>query len=121
MKEYLIRLSWPARDLSSNSRAHWAKRARAAKDYRTEAWAECKRHQVQPMPGATLEFSYSPPDRRRRDAQNMPHALKSAIDGVADAMGCDDHGFRCVFPNRFARPVKGGCVLVHIKTEEGND
>lgn len=118
MKEYLIRLSWPSRDLSSNARGHWASRSRAVKAYRREAWAMCQRHKVQAMPGAVLEFTYAPPDRRRRDAQNMPHMLKAAIDGIADAMGCDDHGFRCVFPSQFSEPVKGGAVLVHIKPQE---
>jgi crossover junction endodeoxyribonuclease RusA len=70
------------------------------------------------MPGAVLEFTYSPPDRRKRDVQNLPHMLKAAIDGIADAMGCDDHGFRCVFPSQFSEPVPSGAVLVHIKPEE---
>ena len=65
----------------------------------------------------TLTFSYYPPDRRKRDAQNMPHMLKSAIDGIADAMGVDDSGFRCVFPSAFEEPSKFGSVLVEITAQ----
>jgi len=67
------------------------------------------------MPNAILEFSFHPPDNRRRDVQNMPATVKGAIDGIADAMGCDDSGFRPVFPTEFGANAKGGCVLIHIK------
>lgn len=44
----------------------------------------------------------------------MPAALKAAVDGIADAMECDDHKFRCVFPSEFGEPTKGGAILVEI-------
>lgn len=115
MTEYLLRLSWPPSALHSNARVHWAAKARAAKAYRRETWAAAKQAGVATFPNARIEFTFHPPDRRRRDAQNMPGAMKSAIDGIAEAMGCDDHGFRPVFPDALAEPVKGGAVLVHIR------
>lgn len=115
MTEYLLRLPWPPAELHSNSRAHWAQKARAAKEYKHAAWALAKKQYVTRMPAARIEFTYCPPDRRRRDAQNMPAALKAAIDGIALAMRCDDHGFQCLFPMTFAEPVNGGAVLAHIK------
>lgn len=72
-------------------------------------------------PAATLEFQFHPPDRRRRDLSNMPATAKSQIDGIAQAMGCDDEGFRCIWPTAFSEPVKGGCVIVTIKTTKGKD
>lgn len=113
--EYLIRLNWPAKELSSNSRAHWAIKSRVTKTARYAGKVLALEQGVNmPMPDAELRFSYHPPTRARRDAQNMPHMLKAAIDGISDAMGCDDHGFRCVFPPEFSDVVKGGCVLCHI-------
>lgn len=109
---YTLRLSWPPAALRSNARPHWAQRHRATAAYRREAWAECKRWGAK---GAVLEFTFHPPDSRRRDAQNMPGAVKAAIDGIADAMGRDDAGFRCMFPAAFAAPVKGGAVVVRIR------
>jgi crossover junction endodeoxyribonuclease RusA len=42
----------------------------------------------------------------------MIGAFKAGRDGVADALGCDDHGFRPTY--RFDEPVKGGAVVVEI-------
>lgn len=114
-REYLIRLPWPNSKLSANARIHWRPKADLTAASRKAAWAIALEQGVNmPMPDAELRFSYHPPTRARRDAQNMPHMLKAAIDGISDAMGCDDHGFRCVFPPEFSDVVKGGCVLCHI-------
>ena len=115
---YLIRLPWPDKWLSPNA-ANGSRKARMAahsakKTARRMAWALAAEQGVACLPDAALRFSYYPPDRRRRDVQNMPAMLKAAIDGIADAMGCDDHKFRPQFPDHFCPPVKGGCVLVEV-------
>ena len=116
MTQWLVRISWPAKPLWQNRPYHWAKRAKAVKAYREEAWAMAREQAVRTDPSATLEFTFHPPDNRRRDVQNMPATMKSGIDGIADAMGCDDSKFCCVWPTEFAQTVKGGCVLIHIKS-----
>lgn len=114
-RKYLLRLNWPDKALSSNGRVHWAQKARATATARTEAHYEAKARGLRdPMPNAMLRFTYYPPDRRKRDAHNLPTALKAHIDGIADAMGCEDSGFQCVFPGGFDEPCKGGAVLVEI-------
>ena len=69
------------------------------------------------FPEERLEVLYlvTPPDRRKRDCQNMPHMLKAYIDGIADAMGCDDNGFRVRYPDRFDHTVKGGAILCEVE------
>ena len=116
MTEYLIRLPWPSSAMSQNgSHGHWTKKANARKAARRTAFTLARQQLVRhPMPDAELIFTYSPPDRRRRDVQNMPELLKAYIDGIADAMGCDDNKFRPVYPSEFGPVVKGGAVLVHI-------
>lgn len=114
-REYLILLPWPEPPLWENRKAHWAERAKAKKSARQAAWALCKGAGVGRHDGAVLIFSYHPPTRGKRDAQNMPATLKASIDGIADAMGCDDANFQCVFPTRFDEVVKGGAVACHIK------
>lgn len=115
-RNYLLRISWPnLKVLGSNSRAHWAQKAKAVKAYREEAWAEAKHRGVTQRPDAVLQFYFYPPDNRKRDAHNMPAAMKAVIDGIADAMGCDDKGFRCLYPSAFEKPSKGGAVLVEIQ------
>lgn len=114
----LLRISWPSPDLSANKRVHWSKRAKATKAYRHEAWGEAVNRGVLPDPQARLVFEFYPPDRRRRDAHNLPHQMKPAIDGIADAMGCDDNEFQCVFPSTLKDPIKGGAVLVSVETRD---
>jgi crossover junction endodeoxyribonuclease RusA len=115
--EYLIKLPWPDSGLSQNARGHWSKKARKVSAARHEAWALANQQKVTCIPDAVLEFSFSPPTdkRKARDLQNMPEMMKAAIDGIADAMGCDDKLFTPVWPTKFEDPIPGGCVLVHIK------
>ncbi len=112
----LIRLSWPDKALWQNARVHWAARSGATKAYRAEAWGRALEQSVFKIAGTSprLIFSFHPPDNRRRDLQNMPATQKAAIDGIADAMKCDDAGFRCVWPETWGEVVKGGCVMIEV-------
>ena len=112
----LIRLSWPTRPLWQNVRCHWAKRSAAVAEYRNEAWARALQQRIGRIKTDTprLVFTFHPPDNRRRDLQNMPATMKAAIDGIADALGCDDHKFRCAWPETFGHTVPGGCVMVEV-------
>lgn len=119
MKEYLIRLPWPPKGLTPHAKGHWRPRAAATRKYRHSAFVLAKQQRVERMPGAHLEFTYYPPDRRRRDCQNIPAMLKPAIDGIADAMRCDDHGFRVHYPDAFSEPTPGGAIICHIRPNGG--
>ena len=112
----LIRLSWPDKALAPHAKGHWRPKAKATKAYRAEAGMAAIAQSINKLNTDTprLVFAFHPPDKRRRDLQNMPAMMKAAIDGIADAMGCDDHGFRCVWPEAFSDTVKGGCVLVEV-------
>lgn len=109
-----IRLPWPPGGLHPHAKGHWHRKAGATKRYRADAHWLARAAGVSRDPEAVLTFTYQPPDHRRRDAQNMPGMLKAAVDGIADAMGCDDNRFRCRFPDRFDDPVPGGAILVQI-------
>lgn len=117
MGRVTITLPWPDRALHSNSRSHWAVKARAVKAARSVAWAEAKAVAVGCWPDAEILIEYYPPTRRG-DPQNVPTALKAYIDGIADAMGCDDRGFRVDYPREFAGSGKPGKVVFHIITKE---
>jgi crossover junction endodeoxyribonuclease RusA len=110
-----IDLPWPPKELSCNGgHGHWRPRAEATRRYRADAFWAANEAGVGEWPKCALVFTYHPPDRRRRDVQNMPSMMKAAIDGIADAMGCDDRDFRPRFPDRFAEPVTGGLVVVEV-------
>ena len=93
--ECTVILPWPEKVLSPNSRAHRMvkyKAQKAAKERAiTEAWAQkaaCIFKHVDGPIDATITFY--PPDRRRRDRDNMISSLKAAQDGLAHAVGADD-------------------------------
>lgn len=112
---YIIHLPWPAKELWANRRTHWAAEAHAKAAARKVAWALCKEAGVPRGTGAALRFSYHPPDKRRRDAQNLPATLKAQIDGIADAIGCDDSKFQCMFPPKFSGVMRDGAIAVEIE------
>jgi len=116
-----IVLPWPTKELGSNSRTHWRAKAAKVKAYRQAAAVLTRQSWVGHLPEATLEFTFYPPDRRKRDLHNMPSAMKAAIDGIADGMKCDDNLFKVVWPTEFSEPVKGGSVVVTIKEPTNRD
>ena len=119
-------LPWPPARLSPNARPHWAERARLAKAYRRA----CAAQATQALDKASearlraarargedvhVELRFVPPDRRGRDQDNALAAIKSGLDGVADALGVNDRQFRI-------RPVfetdrVAGIVFVTVSIE----
>lgn len=115
MADKTITLPWPAKELHSNFRGNRFAKSRATKEARNTAWAiSMESPRVECMPNARLLFEYYPP-HRRYDAQNIPHSLKAYIDGIADAMGCDDRGFEVDYPSVWAGSGKPGKIVVHIR------
>ena len=110
-------LPWPARDLHPNARPHWARKARAVKAARYSAAMLVMQAgwQAIPLPSGRLHLwmDFYPPDRRRRDDDGLLSAMKSARDGIADALGIDDTRF---VSHPFVRDEvrRGGEVRVRI-------
>lgn len=110
-----IEFPWPDAELGDNARVHFQAKARAVKRQRETAFWLAKEAKVQFNPNAKLLIEYHPPNNQRRDAQNMPARLKGLIDGIADAMGCDDNGFRVQYPDTFSAVVRPrGKIVVTI-------
>jgi crossover junction endodeoxyribonuclease RusA len=106
-------LPWPSKDLSPNARLHWAKRAKAVRQARSEAEIIAKGH-CKPLEGRILfVLEFFPPDRRRYDDDGLLARMKSARDGIADALGVDDRRFVTKF-SVSDTVVKGGRVSVTI-------
>jgi len=95
-------LPWPSADLSPNARGHWARRMRATKQARTLAFVMARKSGWTPAMAAawppeaaiTLYVDAFPPDRRRRDDDNMTARFKACRDGIADALGINDSRLR---------------------------
>lgn len=94
-----ITLPIPDAKLWPNSRAHWRVKAKLTKLARHAAYLSTYEKIASEglkgtltFTGYTLAFFY--PDKRRRDDDNAQASIKSARDGIADALGVDDNTLR---------------------------
>ncbi len=117
----LLRLDWPDPCLMPNRKngRHWASTHKAKREATACAWFEATQRGIEDIAGAPayeLVVEFYPPDRRKRDMDNLLAALKPAIDGIAHALGADDSGFS--YRLSMAEPQKPGAVLVQIEPSE---
>lgn len=118
-----IILPWPRRVLWPNGRPHWAAKAEAITAARAAAWeAAILAAWDQGQSSATidltraeipLEVTFHPSANRRFDKDGAISACKSYFDGLADALGVDDHVFSAT-PHR-GEKVPGGQVVIVIR------
>jgi crossover junction endodeoxyribonuclease RusA len=92
-------LPFPHTDLSPNSHKHWRIKARAVKDARNTARiltlsAMATIHASMPDFPLELAIVFHPPDKRKRDRDNLIASMKAYQDGIADAMQVDDNTFK---------------------------
>lgn len=110
-----ITLPWPPKQLSPNARVHWAQKARVAKKYKAESIVLTKIANIE-LPKTDklhLFVDFYQPDHRHRDQDNMEAAMKSAYDGIADALGVNDSRF-IIHPFVKDEIVKDGKVTITI-------
>ena len=61
-----------------------------------------------------LTLTFCPPDKRKRDLDNLYSAFKAYQDGLFLALGVDDSIIDCVLLQRGAA-MTNGCVFVEVK------
>lgn len=106
-----VSLPWPPSILSPNNRSHWHKKSVARKKYREDCgWIGKTVRPVFDDGEIPICIRFFPPDRRKRDMDNMLASLKSGLDGLSDAWGVDDSRF--VLSLSIGPVVKGGSVQV---------
>lgn len=109
-----IELPYPPPGLNPNARLHWAKKYKIDLQYRSDWWAEfiCI---GQELAGKTqFRITFAPPDKKRRDIDNVIASLKSGIDQLSRHTGVDDSKFKIDWAREFLPPVKGGAVYLEI-------
>ena len=117
-------LPWPAPALWPNRRVHWSKLHTARKRSRREAWALVSRELVaqgllnwaqslaRGDTNIAVRLTFHPPDRRKRDLDNMLATQKGTLDGIAQALCVDDSRF---VPTLEWGEVKSkGCVIIEL-------
>ena len=108
-----IELPWPPKELSPNARLHWARLARAKKEYRHDcAWAAIlqgvKRARTEKL---HLSLTFFAPTRRAYDLDNALARMKSGLDGLADVLGVDDKHWSLSIQRG---DTTGGKVIVEV-------
>lgn len=113
----MIELPWPPKELSPNARIHFHAKGRAVKAYREQAyWLTKAAGLLAPAEGGiALRFDFHPPDKRKRDLDNMLASIKAGVDGIADALEVNDQRFGFWLSRE--EPVKDGKVVVSIMPE----
>lgn len=96
---------WPVRDLWRNNKPHWAAEARAKKKARALTYYAALNAKV--SAGENITVTFHPPDKRRRDRDNMIAAIKGHLDGLSDALGIDDSRFNLKFEFGDVQPRNG--------------
>lgn len=116
-RELMIALPPGLRILSLNGREHWAARNRAAQDIKAHAWALAKLHHAPRLQRAAITVEYRPPDRRRRDPDNLAPTGKAAIDGLVLAGVLPDDNSDHVTAVRYQiGPVfPRGRIILHVR------
>lgn len=113
-----LTLPWPPAACSPNVRVHWTRKSKAAKSYRAACHLLAKQAGIQAPEGeALLMIEFVPPDRRRRDDDNLVAMFKAGRDGLADALGIDDNVFATQIKVS-KETIKGGAVRVRIQAQE---
>jgi crossover junction endodeoxyribonuclease RusA len=94
-KPFRIAVPWPDKRLSPNARVHWAAKSKAAKTARDIAALKTKIWLMQngeaDPDACIMAYVFHPKDNRRRDDDNLAASMKPSRDGIAQALGIDDH------------------------------
>ena len=111
-----IILPWPDSALSPNSHLHWRHKEPARVLAIQTAFVLAKKVKWPYPPGADimLHLVLCPPDRRRRDWDNLVASCKFYQDGFCAAWGIDDSQIRGG-TWRWGNVVKGGEVCVKLE------
>ena len=106
-------LPWPPTALSPNSRTHWAKLAKAKKQYREACALNARIQGAKKLDAEALHLTltFYAPTKRAFDLDNALARIKSGLDGLADVLGVDD--------SRWSLTIKkgdtvGGFVRVEV-------
>ena len=106
----MITLPYPPAILSPNRPQHWAKKARAFREYKADCYFILHPFRAQLKGRDSYSLTFCPPDRRRRDLDNCLASAKALIDAISDMAGVDDSRFKLTIAK--GEPVKGGAVVV---------
>ena len=90
-----ISLQWPDPGLSPNARKHYRQKAQLVSVARQMAHLLTvitdQRASIPPDVPLETRLTFYPPDKRRRDIDNLLASMKSSLDGIFDALETNDN------------------------------
>jgi crossover junction endodeoxyribonuclease RusA len=107
--------------LSLNDRAHWTIRNGRAQVLKKAAWLMALKAKAPHLQRAEITVEYQPPDKRRRDPDNLAPTGKAALDGLVLAGVLPDDDARHVTVVRYTigQPYrdlhKRGRIILHVR------
>ena len=116
----VVELPFPDKDLSPNARVHHQQKAAVTKQARALAAAETRlNYNLSEYSGNLICCRYFyPPDNRWRDTDNLGSMAKASQDGIADALGINDHLIIETRNRRMKSEGKPGKVVFEIYADE---
>jgi crossover junction endodeoxyribonuclease RusA len=105
-----LELPFPPPDLNPNGRSHWAKKARVAKKFKNDCLMLLNGSRTALAGRDSFSLTFCPPDRHKRDLDNMLAAMKHGLDALAAVCGVNDSEFKLTIAK--GEPVKGGLVII---------
>ena len=113
-----LELPWPPSILSPNRIAHWRVKAKAKAKYKSDCYYLCVSQEFEDDgQNIPIKIIFHPPTKRSFDLDNRIAAMKSGIDGVAEAFGVNDKRFRPMTAD-IGEVVKGGMVVLILNEGE---
>jgi crossover junction endodeoxyribonuclease RusA len=82
---WTILLSYRRPPLTANQRLHWSHRARATATIRDMIGWHVRAQRIPTLDRPTVTLVYTPPDRRRRDVDNLVPTSKACVDALRAA------------------------------------
>ncbi len=107
--------SWPDSKLSPNNRKDLRALTAARHAAKAEAFYIVRDSKISiSSPSVELTLTFHPPDRRRRDLDNLYSTFKAYQDGIFQTLGVDDSIIERVILQR-GNIIPGGQVFVDIR------
>ena len=107
-----IKLAWPHKNLSPNTKCHWTVYYKYAKRAKIEAAWVLREAELKIPAVCHLVITFVRNDARRFDLDNALASLKSALDGLAEQSGVDDAEWSHQTKKRVDRSTPYKYVLV---------
>ena len=116
LRTFTIELPPGMQLLSLNGRLHWRERHARNEMIKGATIVMARQAKIPPLDRVTITAEFQPPDRRRRDPDNVAVAAKAAIDGVVAAgiLAGDDSRFVASVTCVIGEPYPQGRLVLHV-------